>query len=289
MLPARGSPTRITLGHNMTTIPIKSIGQVNIRAAAARLRLDRLRILIGPVALVALWQIGSATGLIPQQTLAAPSTVIAAGADLVGTGRLQEHLLVSLGRAATGLVLGVAIGAVLAVVAGLFRFGEDLIDGPMQILRAIPALALVPLAIVWFGIGEEVKVFLVVFATAFPVYVNTHAAIRGLDPRFAELARTAELGRIGLVRHVILPGALPGFFTGLRFATAISWLVLVVSEQINATSGIGYLMTQARSFAQTDVIVVGLVVYGLLGLVSDRLVRFTEGRVLPWRRTFNAQ
>lgn len=273
----------------MTSIPIKSIGQIGIRGALARLRLDRLRVLIGPVVLVALWQIGSATGLIPEQTLAAPSTVIAAGADLVETGRLQEHLLVSLGRAATGLALGVAIGAALAVVAGLFRFGEDLIDGPMQILRAIPALALVPLAIVWFGIGEEVKVFLVVFATAFPVYVNTHAAIRGLDPRFAELARTAELGRIGLVRHVILPGALPGFFTGLRFATAISWLVLVVSEQINATSGIGFLMTQARSFAQTDVIVVGLVVYGLLGLVSDRLVRFTEGRVLPWRRTFNAR
>ncbi|SDD08283.1 ABC transporter permease [Glycomyces harbinensis] len=273
----------------MTSIPIKNIGQIDFRAVAARLRLDRLRILIGPVALLALWQIGSATGLVPEQTLAAPSTVIAAGADLIEAGRLQEHLLVSLGRAATGLALGVTLGAVLAVVAGLFRLGEDFIDGPMQILRAIPALALVPLAIVWFGIGEEVKVFLVVFATAFPVYVNTHAAIRGLDPRFAELARTVELGRFALVRKVILPGALPGFFTGLRFATAISWLVLVVSEQINATSGIGYLMTQARSFAQTDVIVVGLVVYGLLGLVSDRIVRLVEGRVLPWRRTFAAQ
>jgi len=277
------------MGHNMSAIPIKNIGQLDIRAAATRLRLDRLRILIGPVALLALWQIGSATGLIPEQTLAAPSTVLSAGAGLIETGRLQEHLLVSLGRAATGLALGVTLGAVLAIVAGLFRLGEDLIDGPMQILRAIPALALVPLAIVWFGIGEEVKVFLVVFATAFPVYVNTHAAIRGLDPRFAELARTVELGKFALVRKVILPGALPGFFTGLRFATAISWLVLVVSEQINATSGIGYLMTQARSFAQTDIIVVGLVVYGLLGLISDRLVRFIEGRVLPWRRTFAAQ
>lgn len=273
----------------MTTIPIKKVGQLDIRAATARLRLDRLRILIGPVVLVAVWQIGSATGLIPEQTLAAPSTVISAAGGLIETGRLQEHLLVSLGRAATGLTLGVLIGAVLAIVAGLFRLGEDLIDGPMQILRAIPALALVPLAIVWFGIGEEVKVFLVVFATAFPVYVNTHAAIRGLDPRFGELARTAELGKFALVRKVVLPGALPGFFTGLRFATAISWLVLVVSEQINATSGIGYLMTQARSFAQTDIIVVGLVVYGLLGLISDRLVRFTEGRVLPWRRTFEAR
>ncbi|GAA1114974.1 ABC transporter permease [Nocardiopsis composta] len=256
---------------------------------AGALPLGRLRILIGPVLLLALWQAGSATGLIPERTLAAPSTVLATGADLIATGRLQEHLLVSLGRAMTGLAIGVALGTALALTAGLFRLGEDVIDGPMQILRAVPGLALVPLAIVWFGIGEEVKVFLVVFGTTFPVYVNMHAAIRGVDPRYAELARTVGLNRLQLIRRVVLPGALPGFFVGLRFATAISWLVLVVSEQINATSGIGFLMTQARSFAQTDVIVVGLVVYGLLGLASDLLVRFIERKVLSWRRTFEAQ
>ncbi|MFG3340680.1 ABC transporter permease [Glycomyces sp. NPDC048151] len=268
----------------MTTIPTKTIGHIDFRAG-----LSRLRILVGPLVLLALWQLGSSTGLIPERTLAAPLTVITTGAELIASGKLQEHLLVSLGRAATGLALGVAIGVVLAVAAGLFRIGEDLIDGNMQILRAIPGLALVPLAIVWFGIGEEVKVFLVVFATTFPIYLNTHAAIRGVDPRYAELARTVELGRWKLIRKVVLPGALPGFFTGLRFATAISWLVLVVSEQINASSGIGFLMTQARSFNQTDVIVVGLAVYGLLGLTSDLLVRFIERKTLSWRRTFEAR
>ncbi|MFL1377616.1 MULTISPECIES: ABC transporter permease [unclassified Nocardiopsis] len=256
---------------------------------AARPALGRLRILLGPVLFVALWQLGSVTGVIPERTLAAPTTVLATGYDLVASGQLQEHLLVSLRRAMTGLAIGVSLGVVLAVVAGLFRLGEDIVDGPMQILRAIPGLALVPLAIVWFGIGEEVKVFLVVFGTTFPVYVNMHAAIRGVDPRYAELARTVGLGRLGLIRRVILPGSLPGFFVGLRFAVSISWLVLVVSEQINATSGIGFLMNQARSFAQTDVIVVGLAVYGLLGLGSDLLVRFIERKVLSWRRTFEAQ
>lgn len=251
--------------------------------------LQRLRFLIGPVLLVALWQIGSTVGLIPERTLAAPTTVIATGADLIASGDLQHHLLVSLSRAMTGLAIGVGLGAALAVVAGLFRLGEDVIDGPMQIMRAIPGLALVPLAIVWFGIGEEVKVFLVVFGTTFPVYVNMHAAIRGVDPRYVELARTVGLGHWALIRRVILPGSLPGFFVGLRFAVSISWLVLVVSEQINATSGIGFLMNQARSFAQTDVIVVGLAVYGLLGLTSDLLVRYVERKVLSWRRTFEAQ
>jgi sulfonate transport system permease protein len=156
----------------------------------------------------------------------------------------------------------------------------------MQILRSLPILALVPLAILWFGIGEELKVILVAMGTTFPIYINTHAAIRGIDPRYVDLASTVGLSRLALVRRVILPGALPGFFVGLRFSVTIAWLVLVVSEQINASSGIGFLMIQARDFGQTDVIVVGLLVYGGLGLTSNALVRVVERRALRWRPGF---
>ncbi|MEX5633231.1 ABC transporter permease [Parafrankia sp. FMc2] len=244
-----------------------------------------LRRLLGPALLVAIWQVGSSTGWIREDVLAGPWTVLHTGYSLAADGTLGDNLVISLRRVALGLALGVTV----ALVSGLFQLGEDLVDAPVQILRAVPILGLVPLAIVWFGIGEEVKVFLVALGTAFPVYINTFAAIRGVDGRFVELAHTVRLGRLGLIRRVVLPGALPGFLVGLRFALTISWLILVVSEQINASSGIGYLMDQARTFGQTDIIVVGLAVYGVLGLLSDALVRLLERRTLVWRRGLEAR
>jgi sulfonate transport system permease protein len=244
------------------------------------------RRLLGPVLLLAVWQIASTTGLVDGQTLASPIAVAHTGSRLIADGALIEHLAVSLRRAVFGLTFGVAAGLCLALLSGLFRLGEDLIDSTLQILRSLPILALIPLAILWFGIGEEVKVILVAMGTAFPIYINTHAAIRGIDPRYVDLAITVGLSRPVLVRRVVLPGALPGFFVGLRFSVTIAWLILVVSEQINASSGIGFLMIQARDFGQTDVIVVGLLVYGALGLTSNALVRAVERRALRWRPGF---
>jgi sulfonate transport system permease protein len=241
---------------------------------------------IGPVGIVLLWQAASSAGWLDPETLASPATIAGTAGRLIASGELAEHLAVSLRRAAFGLAIGVCAGTGLALASGLFRLGEDLIDSTMQVLRSLPILAIVPLAILWFGIGEETKVILVAMATAFPIYLNTHAAIRGIDPRYVDLAKTVQLSRAALVRRVVLPGVLPGFFVGLRFAVTIAWLVLVVAEQINATSGVGFLMTQARQFGQTDVIVVGLIVYGGLGLASNSLVRLAERRALQWRPGF---
>jgi sulfonate transport system permease protein len=243
----------------------------------------------GPVLLLAAWFVVTDLGWVDSRTLASPSQVYEAARRLIEVGALQENLTVSLKRAMVGLAIGVTVGVVLALVSGLTRWGEYLLDANLQMLRSMPILALVPLAIVWFGIGEEVKILLVSLAVMFPIYLNTHAAIRGVDSRYVDLAATVGLGRVARVRRVILPGALPGFFTGLRFSVAIAWLVLVVSEQINASSGIGYLMTQARGIGQTDVIMVGLVVYALLGLTSDTLVRFLERRVLTWQSTLQSR
>lgn len=240
---------------------------------------------LGPLLLLAAWIITSATGVLDPETLPPPLTVLQTGSELWQDGTLQSNLLTSLQRAAISLVLGVAIGVVLALVAGLSRIGEALVDGPIQIKRAIPTLALIPLFIVWFGIGESMKIIVITTSVLIPVYINTHAQLRGVDGRHVELAETVGLSRWQFIRKIALPGSLPGFFTGLRMALTISWLALVVVEQVNATSGIGYLMTQARTYGQIDVIVVGLVIYALFGLFGDIVVRALERKALAWRQT----
>ncbi|HWE89183.1 MAG TPA: ABC transporter permease [Pseudonocardiaceae bacterium] len=245
-----------------------------------------VRRMAGPVLLIAVWQLLGSLGLVSAAVLAPPSAVLSAGWDLARDGELGANLLASLTRAVDGLAIGVTAGLVLAVLAGLFRLGDDLLDSTMQILRALPVLGLVPLVIIWFGVGEVPKVALVVFGTIFPVYINTYAAIRGVDNRLVESGRAFGLGRAGLIRHVVLPGAIPGFLVGLRYALTASWLVLVIAEQLNATTGIGYLMNEAQTWNRTDIIVLGLLIYGVLGLLSDALVRFLERRLLVWRRGF---
>ncbi|MET9023744.1 ABC transporter permease [Actinopolymorpha sp. NPDC004070] len=240
---------------------------------------------VGPLLLLAVWSAGSATGLIDPRILSAPWTVVITTIDLVNDGRLPANLAVSAQRAFLGLAIGIAVGTVLALASGLSRLGEALIDGPIQIKRAIPSLALLPLLILWFGIGETMKVVTITLGVLVPVYIHTHNGLRTIDSRYVELAQTVGLGRWQFVRKVVLPGALPGFLLGLRFAVVGAWLALVVVEQINATSGIGYMMELARTYGQTDIIVVGLVVYGILGLASDGAVRLVQRKALTWRRT----
>jgi len=241
------------------------------------------RRLASPLLLILLWQAGSMAGLIPARTLAAPSAILATAWSMLVSGDLLYHLLISLQRVLIGLALGVSAGALLALAAGLSRFGEDAVDAPMQMLRTLPHLALVPLFILWFGIGELPKVLLVALGAAFPVYLTLFAGIRGVDPKLAEAGRTLGLDRAGLIRHVILPGALPSALVGLRYAVGVAWLTLVVAEQVNANAGIGFLINDARDFLRTDVIVVGLLIYALLGLSADALVRVVERRALAWR------
>jgi sulfonate transport system permease protein len=236
-----------------------------------------------PLLLVALWEVGARTGLVPERVLAAPSTVAATFWGMIVSGELASNLLVSLARAAAGLTIGVVIGSVLALAAGLSKRGELAIDPPVQMLRTVPALALSPLLIVWLGIGESAKIALIAFATTFPVYLNLYNGVRGVDVRLVEAARSFGLKGLSLILHVIIPGALPSFLVGLRYALSVSVLILVVAEQINAQAGLGYLINNARDFMRTDTIVVCLLVYALMGLGADFVVRMLEARLLAWR------
>ena len=240
---------------------------------------------IGPILLVGLWCVASATGFLDPRTLSEPWVVVSTALDLIETGRLQDALQTSAYRAFGGLGLGIAVGTLLALVSGLSRVGEALIDGPIQVKRAIPSLALMPLLILWLGIGEQMKVITIALGVLIPVYIHTHNGLRSIDGRYAELAETVDIRRTDFIRSVVLPGAMPGFLLGLRFAVTTALLSLVVVEQFNTTSGIGHMITLASSYGQTEVIVVGLVVYALLGLIADGAVRLIERKSLSWRRT----
>jgi sulfonate transport system permease protein len=240
---------------------------------------------VGPTLLLAVWAIGSKAGIINPAVLTAPWDVAEAFQDQWVNHDLFGNIISSLERAGLGLAFGVLGGTLLAVASGLSRTGESLVDGPIQIKRSVPTLALIPLFIAWFGIGQEMKVVTIALISMIPIYINTHNGLRSIDGKYAELAETIGINRGEFVRHIVLPGALPGFLLGMRFAVTSSLLGLVVVEQYNATSGIGHMMTLAGEYGQTDVIVVGLVLYGIFGFFLDTAVRLTERKVLAWRQT----
>ncbi|MGW1746448.1 ABC transporter permease [Streptomyces sp. NPDC002092] len=244
--------------------------------------------LIGPALFLALWAAASAAGQLDPAAIPAPWTVLRTAGRLWSSGTLPTDILTSLERAAYGFTIGLAAGVVLALAAGLSRVGEALIDGTVNLNRAIPTLGLIPLFILWLGIGEAFKIAIIAIVVYVPIYLNTHSALSGIDSRFVELAEVQGLSRFRFIRQIVIPGALPGFFVGLRLGVTGSWLGLVVLEQINATSGLGYMMFQAQNYGQSDVILVGLLVYGIFGLVSDSAVRLIERRVLSWRRTLSS-
>jgi len=238
---------------------------------------------LSPLALVALWQVASSAGVLPTDLLASPATIVRTGYDLVADGTLGDALLVSVQRAAIGFAIGGLAGVALGIAVGLSRWADALLDPALQMLRTLPLFALTPLLILWFGIGELPKLVLVAVASAFPLYLNTYAGIRSVDGRLHELAASLRLNRLERIRHVVLPGALPQLLVGLRTSLGIAWISLVVAEQVNAESGLGQMIQDARDFLRTDVIVVGLVIYAVLGLGTDAVVRLIERRALAWR------
>ncbi|MGN2364921.1 ABC transporter permease [Streptomyces luridiscabiei] len=268
---------------------LEPIVPASVRRARLRSVPRWLRRTVGPLLLLALWQVFSATGVLHPDVLASPGTIARAGADLIADGTLPAAMGVSLQRVAVGLVLGGVVGTALALVSGLSRLGEDLVDATVQMLRTVPWVGLIPLFIIWLGIGEAPKVALIALGVAFHLYLNVYAGIRGVDAQLIEAGASLGLNRWGLVRHVVLPGALPGAMTGLRYSLGTAWLALVFGESINADAGIGFLMNQAREFFRTDVIVVCLVVYAFLGLTADVIVRTLERLLLQWRPTFTGQ
>jgi sulfonate transport system permease protein len=225
-------------------------------------------------------------GVFEPNVLPSPTTVFATFRDLLAHGDLVGQIGVSIRRAVLGALLGVGTGATLGALSGLWRRGEDLIDAPVQMLQAVPFTAIVPLFIVWFGIGELPKVLIIAFGAAFPMYLNVYGAIRNVDVKLVEAARVFGLSKPALIRHVILPAAVQPALVALRQSLAISVVALVAAEQLNASSGIGFILGQAREFLRADIVLVCIAIYAALGLTGDLIARFLERRLLGWRRTY---
>lgn len=240
-----------------------------------------------PAAIVAIWQIASATGWLSSRILPSPEGVVEAFWSLSVSGELWQHLTISAWRAFIGFSIGGAIGLTLGLISGLSRWGERLLDTSIQMLRNVPHLALIPLVILWFGIDETAKIFLVALGTLFPIYINTWHGIRNIDRGLVEMARSYGLSGFALFIHVILPGALPSIMVGIRFALGLMWLTLIVAETISANAGIGYLAMNAREFLQTDVVVVAIILYALLGKLADLSAQWLERSWLRWNPAYS--
>jgi sulfonate transport system permease protein len=259
-------------------------------AKKARFRAPReLRRLYGPLALLAIWSVLCATHVLGPRVFPAPWEVLAAGIELGRSGMLLDHLLASLQRVVLGLVPGLAIGVVLATLAGTVRRFEDTIDSLMQVFKSIPEFTLVPLLIIWMGINDAPKITLIILSVCMPVYLNTYGGIRNVDARLIESAITLGLGYWQRVWHIVLPGALPGLLVGLRIGLTNAWLALVFAETINAHRGLGTLMSEARSWWQLDIMVLVITLYAIMGVLSHGFVRFLERRLLAWRHGYQGE
>jgi sulfonate transport system permease protein len=239
-----------------------------------------------PVAVLALWELLAQTGVLPKQVLPAPSSVLAKAGDLLADGELVTNLLASLQRSATGFVIGASLGLALGLLVGLSRVAEALLDRSIQMVRAVPFLAILPLVIVWFGIGEAGKIFLISLGTAVPLYLTTVLGIRQIDPKLLEMTDVVGLGRAARIRWVVLPGALPSILGGLRLSLTAAWLALVIAETLGADAGLGFMATNAREFLQTDVIVLVVLIYAVIGILCDLVTRLLERRLLRWHPTY---
>ena len=239
-----------------------------------------------PLAIVCLWQLASVTGFVPGRVLPAPTDVVLAGWKLLLSGELVRNMWVSFWRASVGFLIGGGIGFAFGLANGLSQISTKLTDTTLQMVRNIPHLALIPLVILWFGIDEAAKLFLVALGVFFPIYLNTLHGIRTVDPQLIEMGRVYGMSDAELFRRVIFPGALPSIFVGVRFALGITWLTLIVAETIAASSGLGYMAMQAREFLQIDIVVLSILIYALLGKLADSSARVLERLTLSWHPAF---
>jgi sulfonate transport system permease protein len=239
-----------------------------------------------PLAILIIWELAARSGWLNQRLLPAPSAVAVAFWRSLSDGSLAANTLISTERALKGMLIGGTIGFGLGILNGLWRPAERLLDSSLQMLRNVPHLAIIPLVILWFGIAEEAKVFLVAIGVLFPIYLNTYHGVRNVDPGLIEMGRVYGLSRLALFTRVILPGAMPSILIGLRYALGIMWLTLIVAETISASSGIGYMTMNAREFLQTDIVLLGIIVYALLGKLADTLTRWLEQYALAWHPNY---
>lgn len=267
--------------------PVSRKQEENVEKARRQWRMPKwLYGWVVPLALVSLWQAGSALGLVSESALPAPSRIAAAFWELCVNGDMAEHLKMSLIRASGGFLLGGATGLLLGAFTGLGKWAERTLDPSIQMLRTVPLLAVIPLFILWFGVGEFSKVLLIALGSFFPLYFHTHLGVKSADRKLYEVTRILHYSKLKLMTRLILPAALPNILLGIRLSVGASWLLLAVAEMMGASAGVGYMIQDARVYAQTDIVFVGILLFAVVGKLSDSLVRLAERKCLRWRNTY---
>lgn len=274
--------------------PVVGVGKPFLRKRTGRISFEKqakvvLRGLIVPVVILAVWQLIGTLGFVSRTILPTPGAILQSFIELVVTGELWGHLEISIWRAALGFVLGAGLGLLLGTLVGFSNKTEQLMDPSLQMLRTVPHLAVAPLFILWFGFGEVSKILLIAKGAFFPIYVNAFLGIRGVDSKLFDVARVLEFSRFKLVTKLILPAALPNILLGVRLSLGVAWLGLVVAELMGSSEGIGYMIMDARQFSNTEIVFVGIIIFAVVGKLTDSIVRLLESRLLKWRDNFNGE
>ena len=249
-----------------------------------KFRWQRLLPCLIPVGIFAIWQLSSSVGWLSSDTLPSPLDVIKDGVSLAQSGELQKNVSISLFRALVGFAIGGSVGFILGFLNGISKIFRGLTDSTVQMLRNIPHLSLIPLVILLIGIGESAKISLVAIGVMFPIYINTLHGIRSVDPELVEMGQSYGLTKVQLFSKIIFPGALPTILMGVRYALGVMWTTLIVAETISSDSGIGYMSTNAQEFMDMKTVLLCILIYALLGKISDLIAKGLESYLLDWRQ-----
>ena len=257
---------------------------ISISKTSVIARLSKAKGLIVPTLILVLWEVSVHLEWMPSTLLAPPEKVVTAFWELAKTGDLWENLGISSYRVFKGFLLGSSLGFVFGILLGLSRQSEELLGPTLHGIRQVPLLGWMPLIILWFGIGEFSKVVFIAIGAFFPVLINTSIGIRGVSREYLEVGKVYKLSKLRLLGLIIIPAALPSIVSGIRLSIGLSWLLVVGAELIAANSGLGQMMSNAREMFQIDVLMVGILVIGLVGLIIDFTIRRIEGHLVGWRQ-----
>jgi sulfonate transport system permease protein len=254
----------------------------------SKLAKSALRGSVLPVVVLIAWQALGSVGILPAQLFSSPLLIVMTFIDLVQSGEMAMHLQISLTRAFLGFALGGFLGLLLGVIVGMQKKSEEYLNPSIQMLRTVPLLAITPLFIMWFGFGELSKVLLIALGAFFPLYLQTFLGLRNVDKKLYDVALILEFSRQEQITKLMIPAALPNILLGIRLALSAAWMCLVVAELLGADRGVGFMIQDARSFMQTDVVFVGIIIFALAGKISDSFVRLLENHLLKWQDSFKA-
>lgn len=235
-----------------------------------------------PVALVVIWQVASSAGVIASYAMPSPLKIIQTTIQYIENGELVSSILVSLIRVLEGFALALVLASALGVLVAIFPKVETMTDLVLQIIRPIPPIAWIPLAILWFGIGQSSKVFIIFLGAFFPIFVNTVDGIQNIDGKYFELAQVYEVPKKELIRKIMIPGALPSIMTGIRLGLGNAWVCVVAAEMIGAVSGVGFMLSNGRSLSRPDIVILGMLLVGILGKIMDDVLRKLREKLITW-------